>query len=270
MLTDIPFEDAPSGPRIGCGWDGRAGWRTLTWEDLAGAVGDTDPDGEVGRMRLRHWMSACSLLLGPLAVVRSRIVPLGLPRQHPAHPGPGWAREAVHGGVIEIGLGLRAIADDSPVIPLAPGAARCAEIETDAWWSPTRAHLETMAELAISRLQRDAKAVLRTIGGCEVLTLLGSAALRHHLALGDGTGMRAVAVPMRSRGWFDLARIDPPFVLAASGAIPLEERGLDRPLLVTVDDVVLAAAPADPSAAAARILIDLTTSPERLRDMLYR
>jgi hypothetical protein len=42
---------------------------------------------------------------------------------------------------------------------------------------------------------------------------------------------------MRSRGWFDLARIDPAFVGAAWSATIEPERGLPVPLLVTADEV---------------------------------
>jgi hypothetical protein len=58
--------------------------------------------------------------------------------------------------------------------------------------------------------------------------------------------MRAVAVPMRSRAWFDLARIDPAFVGAATMATAEEQRGVIRPLLVTVDEVAVVHRSADP------------------------
>ena len=61
------------------------------------------------------------------------------------------------------------------------------------------------------------------------------------LAEGDGTGMRAVAVPDRTRGWFDLARVDPAYVALAWRLTDEHERGLPRPLLVTRDELVLPA-----------------------------
>ena len=51
-------------------------------------------------------------------------------------------------------------------------------------------------------------------------------------------GLRSAAVPMRRRGWLDLARIDPAFALAAAALTDPEERGFARPLLLTVDEVV--------------------------------
>ncbi|MFP5347523.1 MAG: hypothetical protein ACLGIA_10900, partial [Actinomycetes bacterium] len=61
--------------------------------------------------------------------------------------------------------------------------------------------------------------------------------LRGYLAAQDGSGMRALAVPMRSRGWFDLARIDPVFVGAAWTATEEPQRAFPGPLLVTADEV---------------------------------
>jgi hypothetical protein len=52
--------------------------------------------------------------------------------------------------------------------------------------------------------------------------------------------MRTVAVPTRNRGWLDLNRIDPAFSAAAAQLTTAEERGFDRPLLVTREEVVIA------------------------------
>jgi hypothetical protein len=52
--------------------------------------------------------------------------------------------------------------------------------------------------------------------------------------------MRAIAVPMRTRGWFDLARIDPAFVGAAYSATEDADRGFARPVLVTEHEIGLA------------------------------
>ena len=58
--------------------------------------------------------------------------------------------------------------------------------------------------------------------------------------------MRAAAVPTRRRGWLDLSRTDPAFALAAASLADPEERGFERPLLVTVDEVALARSGGDP------------------------
>jgi hypothetical protein len=105
-----------------------------------------------------------------------------------------------------------------------------------------------MGALAAARLTRDggSSGVLRPVGGVDALTLLASRAVRRHLAETDSTGMRAIACPVRARAWFDLARIDPAFVGAAWGATDEWDRGLPRPLLVTVDEVAIARAGGDP------------------------
>jgi hypothetical protein len=51
---------------------------------------------------------------------------------------------------------------------------------------------------------------------------------------------------MRRRGWLDLGRIDPAFAAAAAAATEAAERGFDRPLLVTADEVVMAPAGGEP------------------------
>ena len=62
----------------------------------------------------------------------------------------------------------------------------------------------------------------------------------------DGSGMRAVAVPSRSRGWYDLRRVDTAYVAAVWTATEEVCRGVPRPLLVTRDEVSLPRTGGDP------------------------
>jgi hypothetical protein len=78
------------------------------------------------------------------------------------------------------------------------------------------------------------------MGDCDVVTLLGSRTLRSAIVKDVPDGMRTVAVPMRTRGWLDLSRIDPAFSAAAARLTRADERGFDRPLLVTKEEVVIA------------------------------
>jgi hypothetical protein len=243
VLDDIPMEPRADGIAVGLGWNDRRSWVPVSFEQLADAVRGVDPESSTGRLRLRDWMRARAVLHGGLAPQDRRLVPLALPVGHPVHPGGGWAYEQVRGGVLDVGPALRLLtADDELVVPLSSAVLHAAGLDLRPGWSAVRAHCDAMASLAVARLVRDAKAVLAPVGGCDVLTLLASATLRRYLASSDGTGMRAVAVPMRRRGWFDLARIDPPFVLAAAHATSAEERGVDRPLLVTQDEVAVVGA----------------------------
>jgi hypothetical protein len=78
------------------------------------------------------------------------------------------------------------------------------------------------------------------MGDCDVVTLLGSLTFRASIVDGIADGMRTVAVPMRTRGWLDLSRIDPAFSAAAARLTPPEDRGFSRPLMVTREEVALA------------------------------
>jgi hypothetical protein len=234
VLHDVPVEPAGAGVRVGRSWDDRTSWTPAGWAELAAALAGADPESEPGRLRLRDWLRARAHLAAGLD--DDRLVALALPTGHALHPGGSWVVERVLGGVLHVGPGLRPD-DGGTAVPLPPTAVPPGGASLDAMWPALRQHLARMAALAVERLDQDGQGVLRSFGGCDVLTLLSDPLLRSHLASGDGTGMRAVAVPMRSRGWFDLRRIDPAFVGAAATATDPEHRGVAVPLLVTADEV---------------------------------
>ncbi len=146
------------------------------------------------------------------------------------------------GGALALGLGLRDPLREE-TLPLPAGVLAAVGLPAADCWPVAHARTERMSELAARQLGRNGAdgGVLRPVGGCDVLTLLTGSALRRALAEGDGTGMRAVAVPNRTRGWFDLARVDPAYVALAWRLTDEHERGLPRPLLVTRDELVLPA-----------------------------
>jgi hypothetical protein len=258
VLDDIDLVPDPDGIRLelpvdaaalhdpDSGCDG-----SLSWAELAAAVGEVDPESEVGRVRLRDWLRLRRLFaeLGSVAAWRAELaaVPVGLPADHPLHPGPDWVREPVLGGLIDLGIGLRGLvgADPDHVVVLHPELASRLGLETASWWPALRVRLEDMGDLTVARLRRDGLGVVAPMGGCDVVTLMGSRTLRAYLADSDGTGMRGVAVPMRTRGWFDLARIDPAFVSAAAAATDEVDRAFWTPLLVTRDEVATGLAGGD-------------------------
>ena len=249
VLDDIPLEPARDGVRLAVSWADRA-TTTVPWFRLHQALAGAGPMSAVGRLRLRDWLRVRQLLAAEGEAVSRRLLPLAMPAGHALHPGRAWVREAVPGGLLTLGLGLRADDDPAtdatgllpapPALALSPSAVACAGLNDKAWWVPAQQRLDALALLAVHRERRDAKGLITPIGGCDVLTLLGSQLLRKYLAHADGTGLRAVACPMRSRAWFDLAHIDPAFVMAAAAATDEEFRGVDRPLLVTVDEVTVA------------------------------
>jgi hypothetical protein len=217
----------------------------VSWPELQAALADLEPDAAGARhrisgfLRLRRAVADHGAAAAGWLRATARLV--ALPAGHLDHLGPDWVRQHQLGGALDLGTGVLD-PDDRPgvVLPLPPGIAAAAGVEPQEWWPHLFAHAERMGRLAMTRLSRDAASVLRPVGGCDVLALLSSPSLRGHLATGDGSGMRSVAVPIRSRGWFDLRRVDPAFVAAAWTATPEPDRGVPRALLVTADEVALA------------------------------
>lgn len=224
----------------------------VTWDQVAEAVAGADPLGDVARRRLGRWLRLRRMaadhgpLAAPLLARAARL--MALPADHAQHPGPEWVHERVAGGLLQLGIGLTGMDRDTDrTVALPPGVAAAAGVDVDRWWPSLREHADRMGSLMASRLRRDrdAQTVLRPVGGCDVPALLASRTLREYLAGADGTGMRAVAVPTLTRGWFDLRRIDPAFTGAAWSATEPDDRGLPRALLVTADEVGLAGSPED-------------------------
>lgn len=268
LLDDVPVVAADDGAVLTapCSAAGTEQWPAssaaapvrVPWPRLSLALAGAAPESTPGRLRLRdhllarHEVARLCHLAGTddvAAAVRESVVPLALPTGHALHPGPAWACERVLGGVLDLGPGLRLpgpagapVAGRVVALPLdvLTGTAAGAAPAAAPWWPPLAERLDELGALGVARLQRDGTTVITPIGGCDALTLLGSARLRRHLAGGDGVGMRSVGAPMRTRAWFDLGRIDPAFVGAAATATDPEHRGVDRPLLVTADEVAMA------------------------------
>ena len=179
--------------------------------------------------------------LGPDAALRfhatARLV--ALPPGHADHPGAGWCREGLRGAALELGFGVHGLLPVAePVVPLPPSVLDRVGIPPGSWWPEVRDHADRMGALAAVRLRRDGpSAVIRPVGGCDVLSLLSSRTMRRHLAAVDRSGLCSVAVPTRRRGWFDLRHNDPGFVAAAWSLTEPAERGSRLPLLVTADEV---------------------------------
>lgn len=237
--------------------------------DLARAVGDADPDSALARQRLMRWLSVRRAIAErSLDELAESIRPVGLPVGHTLHEGPRWARESLLGSCLDLGIGFVGLdrGDRDRVVVTPQTVLDAAGIDADPWWRISVEYLENMGALATSRWRRAPSAPLRPMGDCDVVTLLASAVFRGAVCA-DAGGMRAVAVPVRHRGWLDLSRIDPAFVQAAASIADDEERGFPRPVLLTVDEVVLAAPNGNP---AQIVLRDpAAEKPRWLRDVLY-
>jgi hypothetical protein len=228
------------------------GWRvvapdvivTVTHREVAYAVDGLDPDGDEAVAAVRRWVAwrrCCARDTGVSITARAR--PVGLPRGHALHPGPDWVVTEVLGGALDLGLGIRGTPDDPEAVGVVdPVLVASCGGHAGAMARHAQRYLIDMAALAAERFHRDPIAPLRPLGDCDVLTLLASDVFRAAVVAVDPFGMRTAAIPMRTRGWLDLGRIDPAFALAAAAATDPAERGFERPVMLTRDEVVLARA----------------------------
>jgi len=215
----------------------------VSWQECRRALGGVDPESDDGRHRLARWLmlrrSIADLKPEELA---ERARPYGATVESPLHPGLDWVRRRVHGDALDIGLGFVGLDPSDPdrVLPVPQLLLDNSGIKGDDLWLNAVVYLERMGRVAAERMQRSPDAPLRPMGDCDVVTLLASLTFRAAVVAGEPDGMRAVAVPMRNRGWLDLNRVDPAFSAAAARLTGAEERGFTRPLLVTRDEVQLA------------------------------
>ncbi|MDX6203096.1 MAG: hypothetical protein QOF82_3077 [Frankiales bacterium] len=241
----------------------------VTWDELAAAVGDATAGSQVGRQRMARWLlSRRWIAERSLDELTERARPVGLPVGHLLHPGEDWVQLRVLGRALDLGLGFVGLMPGRPddVVVVPEGVLGAYGLESSRWWPAALSYLEDMGAMAVVRWRRNPRHPLRPMGDCDVVSLLGSAVLRGALA-GDQGGMRAIAVPMRSRGWLDLRGIDPAFSLAAAALTDPAERGFTRPLLLTVDEVVLVPEGGRPAEV---VLRDSAAGTNDLRDVLYR
>lgn len=241
----------------------------VSWAECRRALGGVEPETDDGRHRLARWLLLRRWLADrPLEDLAERARPFGCAVESPLHPGLDWVRRRVLGDALDLGFGFSGLDPRNPdrVLPVPQRLLDACAIEPDAWWPTAVVYLERMGRMAVERMERLPSAPLRPMGDCDVVTLLGSLTFRSAIAAQAPDGMRTVAVPMRSRGWLDLSRVDPAFSAAAARLTTPEERGFSRPLLVTRDELSLAADGGDVITAATE---DRLATVIDLRDVLY-
>ncbi len=239
----------------------------ITWAECRRAIAGAEPTSETAQVRLRNWLVIRRQLARlPLEELAERARPFGVYVESEDHPGIDWVRRRVLGDTLDLGFGFVDPSRPDTVIPVQQQILRAAAVEPSPWWPNAVVYLERMGEMAAERLARNEKAPLRPMGDCDVMTLLGSRTLRSAMVKGIVDGMRTVAVPMRSRGWLDLTRIDPAFSAAAARLTHADERGFERPLLVTKEEVVIARADGD---VIRQALEDKLAPVIDLRDVMY-
>lgn len=241
----------------------------VSWGECRRALTGHDPETAEGRNRLGRWLLARRWAADTsLSDLRERLRPVGLPVDHVLHPGLDWVRRRALGDALDLGLGAVDIDPDDPdhVVLLPQPLLNAVGLDAEVEWLTAEAYLERMGDVAAERLRLDPKGQLRPVGDCDAVTLLGSRSLRTEIAREAG-GMGAVVAPMRRRGWTKMAAIDPAFGPAAAAATAPEERGFTRPLLVTPDELALAAEGGRPEEI---VLRDSVVDEPWLRNVLYR
>src|SRR3954449_1309385 len=241
----------------------------VPWSECRRALGGVEPETDEGRRRLARWLLLRRWLADrPLEDLVERARPFGAAVESPLHPGLDWVRRRVLGDALDIGIGFVGLDPRDPdrVLPVPHRLLENSGVDADGWWPTAVVYLERMGRLAAERLSRVPEAPLRPMGDCDVVTLLASLTLRAAIVESVPDGMRTVAVPMRSRGWLDLSRVDPAFSAAAARLTPVDERGFTRPLLVTREEVAMAPEGGD----VVRLVIeDLIAPVIDLRDVMY-
>jgi hypothetical protein len=243
---------------------------TVTLTDVAAAIRDADPNSPSAHARLDLWLRVRRAIAErSLDELAESLRPVALPVGHELHPGPSWVRQRVLGGCLDLGIGFAGLFRGQPdsVVVTPQSALDAAGIDAGPWWRGANEYLENMGALATSRWRREPRSPLRPMGDCDVITLLASAVFRGALCA-DAGGMRAVAAPMRNRGWLELSRIDSAFALSAAAITDDENRGFPRPILLTIDEVTIVPEGGRP---AEIVLRDPVAADKRwLRDILYR
>ena len=264
VLDDLDIDPTPLGVTLP---GSPSVW--ISWGECRRALAGHDPETPAGRQRLSRWLLArrWAADLGR-EELHGRLRPAGLPVEHPLHPGLDWVRRRVLGGALDLGLGAVDLdpADPDRVVLLPQPLLDACAIDAESQWSSAEAYLDRMGALAAERVRLDRKGQLRPLGDCDVVTLLGSRALRLAIAAEAG-GLGAVVVPMRRRGWTRLALIDPAFGASAAAATDPADRGFERALLVTPDELTMAADGGRPEELALR---DPAADAPWVKDVLYR
>jgi len=241
----------------------------VTWAECRRALGGVEPETDDGRHRLARWLLLRRWLAErPLGDLAERARPYGTPVESPLHSGLDWVRRRVLGDALDLGFGFVGLdpRDPDKVLPVPQKLLESAGVNVDDWWPTAVVYLERMGRMAAERMARNPKSPLRPMGDCDVVTLLGSMTLRAAMVDEVADGLRTLAVPMRNRGWLDLSRVDPAFSAAAARLTAPEDRGFPRPLLVTREEVAMAA---DGGDVVGSVLRDELATVIDLRDVMY-
>ncbi len=260
VVTEVAFSAAATEHGIAI----TPGGPSLTWTEMLAGCGSWPADSAQAARRLETLVRLRRAFGGPASQKSSRQLLarlwtgarlLALPPGHVDDWGARQAPGGPRGGALVLRLGwldgtgepagtgtAQTVTDLLPLPPgFLPGLGLTDPAITRRLWhaAARRAVRDSAAAAAgLTAANRAGHRTLTPVAGTDVLTLLAMAPLRRVLAAGDGTGMRAVGVPQRSAGWYDLSLIDPDYVPLAFELSAPAERGLAVPVLVTRDEVV--------------------------------
>jgi hypothetical protein len=214
----------------------------VEWPVVAAVIEEVQgPDGRGASERSEMAALARWLIARRELAVGAKLCVRGVPVQHTDHPGLRWIREVIAGDALSLGFGY-----GPESLPLPAGVIEHTGRDVATAWSQVRLELEKLGELAALRDKRHSQEAIRPLGGADVVTLLGARTLRRELAAGEGDGLAALIVPLRTRGWRARTISDPAYGPALAAAMPAEDRGFERPLLVTADEISEVRAGGDP------------------------
>jgi hypothetical protein len=190
--------------RLGVRPAGRTGG-LISWPQVRATLGSDDPLDPAPRLRL-ELLVELHQVLGELGVDAAAWLgracrAMALPVGHPLHPGRGWVRHRLPGGVLDLGLGVAGLLPGrSGPVPLPTEVAEAAGITPDAGWDRLWQQAERLGALAGRHLASTGdSAVIRSAGGCDALTLAATHALRDHLLGSTGAAGLPVAAPRRDQ-----------------------------------------------------------------------
>jgi hypothetical protein len=214
----------------------------IPWPEIDRVLAGDDPVGPAPRLRLALLLQLRGAVqsLGPAAAeaVGRAARPLALPVGHPLHPGPAWIRATVPGGLLDLGLGVhQLLRGQDDVLPLPPAVVSAAGLDAEDLWLRLYPVAERLSTFAIDRVRADGPhpGVLVGVGGCDALTMLSFAPVRHWLATRrpdrhPDRGPEPVAAPRRDRVWVGPAAADGDYVRAVWLLTASARRGVLDPM----------------------------------------
>ena len=103
----------------------------VSWLELRRALSGADPTDDLGRARVRAWLRGRRVAADVHPEhLRELARPVGLPIDHPLHPGLDWVRHRVLGDTLDLGIGFVGVgADPDEVVVVPQGALDAAQVD---------------------------------------------------------------------------------------------------------------------------------------------